>query len=95
MAKIIWSPQSLQDIAAIGNYIALDSPRYASIVVENIFTSAENISLFPESGRKVPEFNQINVREIFYKNYRVIYEIRRNQIEILTVFHSSRLLRRK
>ncbi len=92
MAKIIWSPQSLDDLENIADYIAKDSPYYASSVIENIIESVENLSLFPQIGRKVPEAADENIREILYKRYRIIYQFREDTVEILTIFHSSQLL---
>ena len=94
MAKIIWSDQSLEDLEAIADYIAKDSPRYAGVFLENILQYAETLTLFPAMGRKVPEVEDENVREIFYKRYRIIYEHKANAIEILTIIHGSRLLER-
>ena len=92
MAKVVWSPQSLQDLEDIAEYIAKDSEYYASLVIENIVESIEILALFPRIGRKVPELQKENVREIFYKRYRIIYQIVDDHVEIITVVHSSRLL---
>ena len=92
MATVIWSPQSLSDLESIAEYIAKDSPYYAKSFVEKIVNSVEVIEIFPQAGRRVPESDDENVREIFYKKYRIIYELEEDRIEILTVFHSSRLL---
>ena len=44
-------------------------------------------------GRVVPEVNNPSVREIIFQNYRIIYRNLINYVEIVTVFHGSRLLR--
>lgn len=92
MVKIIWSPQSLADLENIANYIACDSSYYAKLVVEKVIDAVELVALFPLQGRKVPEANDDAVREVFYKRYRIIYEIKTDKVEILTIFHSSRIL---
>ena len=43
-------------------------------------------------GRAVPEFNDEVIREVIVGNYRVIYRVRADAVEILTVFHGARLL---
>ena len=53
------------------------------------------IKLFPEMGRKVPEADDPKVRELIYKNYRIIYQIKAGYLEIITVIHGSRLLKLK
>jgi len=92
MAKIIWSPQSLADLEGIADYITKDSSFYAKLVVEKVIYAVELLALFPLQGRKVPEAHDETVREIFYKRYRIIYEVKPDQVEILTIIHSSRIL---
>ena len=92
MAQIKWTPQSLDDIEAIANFIARDSDYYAQMYVINIFDAAERLELFPESGRIVPELNRKEIREVIFGSYRIIYRIKDKLVEILTVYHSSRLL---
>ncbi|MBE0508740.1 MAG: type II toxin-antitoxin system RelE/ParE family toxin [Marinospirillum sp.] len=43
---------------------------------------------FPLPGRKVPEYELDQIREVFCKPYRIIYHIKPNQIDILAVIHS-------
>ena len=92
MAQIKWTPQSLDDIEAIANFIARDSDYYARMFAIKIFEAAERLELFPESGRIVPELNRKEIREVIFGSYRIIYRIRDKLVEILTVYHSSRLL---
>lgn len=63
MVKLIWSPDAIIDLENITEYISLDSEEYATIAVRRIFATAETVSLFPSSGRIVPEFAKENIRE--------------------------------
>ena len=92
MAEIRWTLQALDDVEAIANYIARDSTHYAQMFVVKTFEAVWQIEKSPESGRIVPEINQKNIREILLGNYRIIYRLKDDFIEILTVYHSSRLL---
>jgi addiction module RelE/StbE family toxin len=92
MAKIKWTPQSLEDIEAIANFITRDSSYYARMFTIKVFEAVDRLELFPESGRVVPELNRKEIREVIIGNYRIIYKIRGESVEILTVYHSSRLL---
>ena len=93
MAEITWSPQSLDDLDSIAEYIARDSARYAQSTVEKIIEAAEILKRFPRIGRVVPEMRDEDIREILHKNYRIIYELHGEKIEILTVLHGRRLFR--
>lgn len=95
MAKIKWSKDSLEDLKEICRFIALDSPYYAKMLNDRIFEMVEHLELFPEMGRDVPESDDPAVRELLYKNYRIIYQIKEGYLEIITVIHGSRLLKLK
>ena len=92
MAKIRWSKDSISGLKDIHDYIFEDSPRYASIVIERIIEMAEHLENFPEMGRRVPESDNPDVREIFYKDYRIIYQLNADYLEIIIVIHGRRIL---
>ncbi|MEW6097481.1 MAG: type II toxin-antitoxin system RelE/ParE family toxin [bacterium] len=92
MAKIKWTPQSLNDVDAIASFIARDSNYYAHMFIAEVFETVEQLNLFPKSGRIVPELNRREIRELILGNYRIIYRIKEELVEILTVYHSARLL---
>lgn len=92
MAEIRWTLQALDDVESIAGYIARDSTQYAQLFAVKVFDSVRRIKIFPKSGRVVPEINQENIREIILGNYRIIYRLKNNYVEILTVYHSARLL---
>jgi toxin ParE1/3/4 len=89
--RVIWSTQSLNDLDAIYEYIAKDSPIYAQRVIERMISRGEQLVTFPKSGRKTPEMNRSDIREILEGSYRIIYHIKKDEIEILTVLHGARL----
>jgi toxin ParE1/3/4 len=62
--KVVWSPRALADVEAIAAYIAVDSSTYATAVVRTIVTSTRQLARFPRSGRKVPEFDEENIRDV-------------------------------
>jgi len=92
VTRIEWSPQAIRDLEAIRAYIAQDSPRYAGLQVERIVGVVERLSLFPESGRVVPELANPSIREVIVRPYRVVYRLKEGRVEIATVFRASRLL---
>jgi toxin ParE1/3/4 len=89
MAEINWTEQSVIDLEAIGDYIARDSPKIAQIFVDRILNAVMRLEVFPLSGRMVPEFSQENIREIIFRNYRIVYLIDDKKLYILTIFHAS------
>jgi len=88
---LFWSPQSLNDLESIRAYIAQDSLVYADLVLRRLAAAVERLRIFPESGRIVPERNDPGIREILERPYRIVYRVLPGQVEIVMVFHASRL----
>ena len=93
MADVIWSDNSLRDIEEIASYIERDSEYYANLIVSRIFEAGNKLDHFPRRGRKVPERNDPNIREVQIKPYRIIYRIDDAMIRIITVVHARRNVR--
>jgi addiction module RelE/StbE family toxin len=91
LTPIVWTPQAIGDVEAVRAYIARDSARYAAFVAEQIVEAVDRLSAFPLSGRVVPELGQKTVREVIYGNYRIVYRVTESAVQVLTVFHASRL----
>ena len=90
--ELEWSEEALEDIESIATYIEKDSPTYAKSVVSKFFEKAEIVKDFKKAGRKIPEMNDINIREIFVYSYRLIYKIDSNKVLFIAVVHGKRLL---
>jgi len=90
--RVTWAPRAIADVEAIASYIATDSPAYASTVVKRIVSLTRNLSRFPRSGKKVPEFNDDTIRELLAYSYRIIYKLGEDQVLIAAVIHGKRNL---
>ncbi|MDX1537158.1 type II toxin-antitoxin system RelE/ParE family toxin [Arsukibacterium sp.] len=90
--KVLWSANAAEHLDAIFNYIASDSIVYALKTVDAITRRSEQIAQHPLSGRVVPEYNQVQIREVLYRDYRIIYYIKPEQIEVLAVIKSRMLI---
>lgn len=90
--RVVWSPRALADVEAIATYIASDSATYAKAVVRRIVSLTRTLARFPKSGRKVPEFDDENIRELIAYSYRIIYTLEPNQVTIAAVIHGKRTL---
>ena len=87
--QIILKQDAEEDLESIKNYISKDSIYYANKTANEIINKTEYLLMFPYMGRKIPEYNNINFRELIYKSYRILYKVNSN-IYILNVFHHSR-----
>ena len=89
---IIWTQKAEKQLDQIFEYIASDSSLYAYRTVGQIIEEAESISSHPRKGRRVPEYERDDIREVFHHPYRIIYLVKDDIIEILSVIHGARLL---
>ena len=92
MAEVRWTPQAADDLEAITNFIAADSPQYATLFAMDVLVAVERLAGFPNSGRVVPELKDPAIREILFGSYRIVYRVKGDLVEVLTVYHGARLL---
>ncbi|MBT8365006.1 MAG: type II toxin-antitoxin system RelE/ParE family toxin [Deltaproteobacteria bacterium] len=90
--KVYWTQNAIRHLTNIYEYIALNSPTYAIRMVDRITQRSEQISTQPFSGRKVPEYEAEDIRELIEKPYRIIYRLKQDQIDVLAVIHGAQLL---
>lgn len=93
--KVFWTENAVEDLIAIKNYISEDSPDRADAWILELINVGESLDLNPKRGRIVPEFNIEFIRELLISNYRLVYKIEKNKINILTVFEGHRRLSKK
>ena len=91
--KIVWTQEAVNRLISIEEFITDDSPTRATKFISQIINKAESLKKHPNKGRIVPEFSLPELREIIFKNYRIVYRVSQDLIEILTVFDSHRLIR--
>ena len=91
MSNVIWTQAALDDLKGIKEYIARDSIYYAEKFEDDTFTITDNLELFPEMGRIVPERNDPSFRELIFGSYRIMYKIDGNHCFITTIIHGKRL----
>ena len=92
MAEIEWSSKAENDLNEIIDYIAQDSLEYALSFYEQVREKVENLIKFPRMGRIVPELDEPNIRELILRNYRIIYRILEKEVQIIRLFHGSRIM---
>ena len=87
---VIWADPAKTDLKAIYDFVASDSKYYAKKVIQDIIDRTNIIEKYPMIGRKVPEIDDENVREIFAYSYRILYEIKSEKIYIIGIIHGRR-----
>lgn len=88
--KVRWTDKARRHLRAIHDYIATDSPKYATRTVDRITRKGERLKRFPLLGHVVPEYEVESVRQVLEGNYRIIYRVRPDSVQILAVIHAAR-----
>ena len=91
--KLLWTEQALISLRSIQNYIeSFSSEEVANNFIKKLIARAELLPTFPEMERIVPEINSGIFRELIEENYRIVYRLTSEAIEILTVFEGHKIL---
>jgi len=90
--QIRWSPRAISNLENTCAYIAGDSEYYAALFAKKIISLVKAIPQFPKAGRIVPEYNDENLRERIYKEYRIVYRIKSDVVEVVAICHGAKLL---
>jgi len=89
---VIWTPRAQADLKAIHDHIAKDSSQNAKQIIREMVQLPNRLQELPHLGRKVPEVNAEDLREISLHAWRLIYHLRQGQVFIVTVVHTRRQL---
>jgi toxin ParE1/3/4 len=96
MAVVNWTARAITALDGIYDYLSREAPFYAEHIVQQIIGSADRLEEHPLSGRKVPEAERDDIREVIFQHYRVIYwVVNDHQLDIVGVVHGSRDLSRQ
>ena len=91
--KLIIARSALNDLEAIkAYYLERAVPEIGQKFVSTILEKAQRLIEYPDSGRKVPEFDQEQIREIIHPPFRVVYMRHTSAVNLVRVWRSERLL---
>lgn len=96
MVQIKWTRLATGDLKDIYDYISKDSPTYAKRTIVRIRARTKVLTRHPQIGKTIPEFDRPDLRELIEGSYRIVYRlVDQQQIDILTIHHSSRDLSKR
>jgi len=90
--RVHWTDRAKTRLRLIHEYIARGAPTVALEVVERLVKRSILIGQAPHAGRQVPEYRRDDLRELLERPYRIIYRIRTDRIDVITVMHYRQLL---
>lgn len=84
-----WTTYATDDLLAIQEHISRASRQYAIVVVGRILQRVTQLESFPASGSAVSEYERDDIREIFVHCYRIVHQLLKDEVRILTVCHGA------
>jgi toxin ParE1/3/4 len=90
--RVAWSAEARADLRRIAEFVAQDSPSYASTIVDAVLARVARLGEFPRMGRVVPELEDESFRELLVYSYRVMYRLEGDSVIVAAVIHVKRSL---
>ena len=88
--NVHWTKTAQEHLEDIYAYIARNSEEYALHMVDRLTRRSQQIADHALSGRRIPEYDLDQIREVIENPYRIIYYIKPDQIDVIAVIHTSR-----
>ena len=89
-----WSAYAEHDLEAIADYIAEnDSLEHAQYVIDKILDAAGSLTTLPDKGnypKELEAFGNREYRQIFFKPYRLIYQVAGKHVTVMLVADGRR-----
>ena len=91
--NISFSTSAIADLKNIKEYYSEQGVAHiGKEFVASIVKHVETLSLYPDIGRVVPEFNDESIRELIHSPFRVVYLRDSQSIKVIRVWRSERLV---
>jgi len=91
--RVVWSEGARLELEQAIDHIAREHPLSASGVLGRVLGAARSLGTLAERGRTVPEWDDPAVRELLVDPFRLIYKVRRGEVDVLACIHQRRDLR--
>jgi toxin ParE1/3/4 len=93
-SSLSFAESAIADLeAVIAWFTEQGIPETGKKLVEKVIAETERLTLYPDSGRIVPEFAMKDLREIIHPPFRIVYRREQGRILIVRIWRSERLLK--
>ncbi len=90
---ITFAESAILDLEEIRDYyLEQQVPEVGERLIGEIISLIEGLSVHPDRGRIVPEFNQPHLRELIHPPFRIVYRRDRARTSIVRIWRSERLM---
>lgn len=87
-----FSTRATRDVDEIVAYIQADSPTEATRWRQRLLAKMESLRTLPEACGLAPEYAlaRREIRQLLFGQYRVLFEIRKESVFVVTIRHGAR-----
>lgn len=87
---VIWTNNAISHITEFINEAREDTNKVAKSYINKLVDYVDILETMPEIGKKLEYIiSEYSVRQMIYKNHRIIYNIKENDVVILAVLHTK------
>ncbi|MFA5215502.1 type II toxin-antitoxin system RelE/ParE family toxin [Sulfuricurvum sp.] len=91
--SILVEPEDLQDLKNIFHYISeQDSKNKAADFINELRNAITSLSTMPYRCRKSFYTDDENTRDMIYKGYTIVFNVREDKVHVLTLFRQKTFL---
>lgn len=81
--SVVWTAAALHDLVDVLQNVAQYVPGTERGLYEDVMEAAASLATLSERGRRVPELRDHRTREIFVREYRLMYEVDDENVAIV------------
>jgi len=89
MMSVIFTDAAEQEIEAIGDYVALESPARALKLIRELRGSCFGLSDMPSRFPVLARYRSSGIRQRVHGNYPIFYRVEDNFVQILHILHGA------
>lgn len=97
--KVIWEDDAFTDLKDAVDFISIQSPQNAIMVLDGLLEFAETLSFMALKFPIEPTYNKENIRFVTKFNHKLIYQVQNEFVVILRVFpakqNPDKIIRKK
>jgi plasmid stabilization system protein ParE len=91
--RVSFAPSAITNLEEIRSWYADQQVlEVGERLVREIVDAVLRLADFPESGRVVPEFGLVQLREIIHPPFRIVYRLDDERVRVVRVWRSERLM---
>lgn len=87
LMAVRWTTHAHRDLVRLHAFLVDVNPRAAARAVDVIIAGVKRLAAHPRLGRRLTEFDPLEVRSLVVADYEVRYELRGRQLVVLRLWH--------